>query len=35
MYMVQHDIDTGVVPATQVRFSTPVPPTQTAIPHAP
>ncbi len=33
MYMVQHDIDTGVVPAVPARFSTPAP--KTAIPHAP
>jgi anti-sigma factor RsiW len=33
MYMVQHDIDTGIVPATQSRFSMPV--GHTATPHAP
>jgi anti-sigma factor RsiW len=33
MYMVQHDIDTGVVPAIQSRFSSPA--DKTAAPHAP
>jgi anti-sigma factor RsiW len=32
-YMVQHDIDTGVVPATQFRFSSPA--AQPVTPHAP
>jgi anti-sigma factor RsiW len=36
MYMVQHDIDNGVMPAIPARFSTPVPQTaQTASPYAP